>query len=137
MNRCWLKETALFMAQIEVLWIKQWKGPLTCTAVHRQRRHLDAATLFRIGERGQILVSSCRCVCWSKSAFVVSAVTNFRTLYIQFSSACFCRFWLSTDRLYNNMPEKEYRPGGLPFTVSLLKYIKILDYSFLKGNNKT
>jgi hypothetical protein len=34
------------------------------------------------------------------------------------------------------MPEMEYRNGGIPFTVSLLKYFRILDYYFLKGKNK-
>ena len=57
------------------------------------------------------------------SIFIVSAITTFRTLYIQLlSTTCFGHSWPSSDRLYNNTDGKG--DGGLMFTVNILKYIK-------------
>ena len=39
----------------------------------------------------------------------------------------FGRFWPTPDRIYNNIHEKAYRGGGLPFTVNTPQYI-IFDY---------
>ena len=59
------------------------------------------------------------------SIFTVSVNTTSRTLLVLLSSTtCFGRFLPLSRRFYNNMHEKEYRGGGLRFTVGILKYIK-------------
>jgi hypothetical protein len=61
---------------------------------------------------------------FSVSEFTVRGNTTFRTQYIHLSpTACFCRFWPASGRFYNNIRGKEFRCGGLPFTVNTMKHI--------------